>query len=190
MVLLNSSFPGDVTTVTNEGVTSISTVPGNFDVEVVHLDAQDIALTQGFMLVDLSDTTNWPHTNTGHIDLLFIIITTDPSATFSGDIEIGFLSNVDGTDGDLNEILEIHLEKKPEPQVLNLNYGAFGIALETDHVFGPITANDTRWQTDVDLDGPDGNNSFPSGNGDLVMLITRGQSDISVSITIGYRTVA
>ena len=179
-----------VSLITNEGVTSFSTVPGNFDVEVIHLDAEDIAATTGFMLIDLSDTTNWPHTDTGHIDILFIIITTDPSATFSGDIALGFLSNVDATNGDFNEIFEIHMEKKPEPDIFNINYGAFGIALETDHVFGPITANDTTWQTDVDLQGPDGATSYPSGAGDLVMLITRTAGDISASITVGYKTIA
>lgn len=184
------AFPESVTTVTNEGTTSLSTVPGNFDVEVVHLDAEDISATEGFMLIDLSDTTNWKHTNTGHIDLLFLIIITDPTSTFSGDIEFGFLSNVDATNGDLNEILEMHMEKKPEPDVLTINYGSFGAALETDHVFGPITANSTTWQTDVNLQGPDGATSFPSGDGDFVILITRTAGDISVSITIGYRTIS
>lgn len=173
---------------TFEGDTSLHTIPGNFDVEVAHLDAEDVAATTGFMLVDLSDTTNWPHTNTGHIDLLFIIITTDPTTTFRGDIQLGFLSNVDATNGDFHEILEFHMEKKPEPQILPFNYGASGIALESDHVFGPIDANDTTWQTDVDLQGPDGNVSYPSGNGDLVMKITRTAGDISVSITVGYKT--
>ena len=183
-------FPGSISTVTNEGITSLSQVPGNFDVEVIHLDAEDISTTTGFMLVDLSDTTNWPHTDTGHIDILFIIISTDPTTNFSGDIELGFLSNVDGTNGDLNEVIELHLEKKPEPDIFEINYGSFGVALETDHLFGPITANDTIWQTDVNLQGPDGNTSFPSGNGDLVMKITRSAGDISVSITVGYRTIA
>lgn len=179
-----------ITTVINEGVTSLSQVPGNFDVEVIHLDAEDISADEGFMLIDLSDTTNWPHSDVGHIDILFMMLTTDPTSTFAGDIELGFLSNVDATNGDLNEIFEIHMEKKPEPDLFIINYGAFGIALETDHFFGPITANDTIWQTDVNLQGPDGNASYPSGNGDLVMKITRTAGDISVSVTIGYRTIA
>ncbi len=184
-----TSFPqADI--ITNEGVTSLSTIPGNFDVEVVHLDAEDISATEGFMLVDLSDTTNWPHTNTGHIDVLFFIIATDPTGTFAGDVELGFLTNVDATNGDLNELFELHLGKQSDAEALAFNYGAFGVALETDHFFGPITANSTIWQTDVDLQGPDGNTSYPSGNGDLVMLITRTAGDISVSITIGYRTIA
>lgn len=184
-----TTFP-PVTLVTNEGVTSFSSVPGNFDVEVSHLDAEDISVTTGFMLVDLSDTTNWPHDDTGHIDVVFFILSTDPSSNFAGDIELGFLTNVDATNGDLNELFELHLEKQSDSVAIPFNYGAFGIALEADHFFGPVIANDTTWQTDVNLQGPDGNTSFPSGNGDLVMKITRTAGDISVSITIGYRTIA
>lgn len=183
-----TSFP-QADTITNEGVTSLLTVPGNFDVEVIHLDAEDIDATTGFMLVDLSDTTNWPHSDTGHIDLLFFTMTTDPHATFSGDIQLGFLTNVDATNGDFNEIFELHMEKKPSAQVVSIQY-FFGIALETTHFFGPIDANSTVWQTDVDLQGPSGATSFPSGAGDLVMQITRTAQDVSVSITVGYRTIA
>lgn len=183
-----TSFP-QADTITNEGITSLLTVPGNFDVEVIHLDAEDVAATTGFMLIDLSDTTNWTHTDTDHIDLLFFTLTTDPHATFSGDIQLGFLSGVDDTDGDFNEVFELHMEKKPSAQVVTIQY-FFGIALETAHFFGPITTNDTTWQTDVNLQGPSGATSFPSGNGDLVMLITQSAQDVSVSITVGYRTIA
>jgi len=61
--------------------------------------------------------------------------------------------------------------------------------IDPSNFFGPITANDTTWQTDVNLQGPDGNTSFPSGNGDMVMLITQTAGDISVSLTVGYRTL-
>jgi len=184
-----SPFPGVVTDVTNEGITSLSVVPGNFDVEVIHLDAENVSASTGFILVDLSSITVWPHTDTGHIDLLFFIITTDPTSTFSGDVQLGFLTNVDASNGDFNEIMEIHMEKKPEPDVIPFNYGGFGIALETDHFFGPIEVDDTTWQTDVGLQGPNGNLSRIPGDGDMVMKITRTAGDISVSITIGYRTI-
>lgn len=184
-----SIVPGAGTT-TFEGTTSLNTVFGNFDTEVVHLDAEDIAVTTAFMLVDLSDTTNWSHTNTGHIDLLFFILSIDPTTNFAGDVELGFLTNVDATDGDFNEVVEVHLEKQSDPAIIPINYGSYGIGLITDHIFGPVTANDTLFQTDVNLQGPDGNTSFPSGNNDLVMKVTRTAGDISVSITIGYKTIA
>ncbi|MCH7690962.1 MAG: hypothetical protein IIA17_07965 [candidate division Zixibacteria bacterium] len=80
-----------ITTTTEEGVTSFYTVPGPTDTEIVHLDA-DVGATAGFMLIDLSDTTNWPHTNTGHINLLYVIVTTDPTSNFDGDIDIAVFS--------------------------------------------------------------------------------------------------
>ena len=81
---------------------------------------------------------------------------------------------------------EIHLDKKTEPFTFGINFGAFGMDLELDHWFGPTTANSTVFQTDVDLEGPDGNTSYPSGNGDLVMTITRAATSVAVGVTIGY----
>lgn len=138
-----SPFPGSVSTTTNEGVTSLNTTPGPVDVEVVHIDAEDISLEEAFMVIDLSDTTNWPHTNTGHIDILWIVVNVDPDATYSGDIQLGFLTSVDATNGDFNGIAEIHLDKKTDPFSIAIPIGQFGISLETDHWFGPTIANST-----------------------------------------------
>jgi len=62
--------------------------------------------------------------------------------------------------------------------------------MTTDQWFGPTTANDATWQTDVDLTGPDGAVAYPSGDGDLVMKITRTASQTDVSVTILYTTQA
>jgi len=174
-----------LTGVTLEGVTSLHTIPGKADVEVVHLDA-DVSSTTAFMLVDLSDTTNWPHSKTGHLDMAYLIINADPATNFAGDIELGFLSDVDAENGDFHGIMEFHLDKKTEPFTFGINFGAFGMDLETEHWFGPTTADSTLFQTDVNLEGPDGNTSFPSGNGDLVCIVTVSATSVAVGLTIGY----
>jgi len=185
------AFDKRVKTETSEGQTSAHIIPGHVDIEVVHIDIEQSATTTtGYMVIDLSDTTNWPHTATGHIDIVYILINVNPTATFVGDIELGFLSSVDATNGDFNGIFEIHMDKKQDSITQFMNFGAFEMSLETAHWFGPTTANDTIWQTDVNLAGPDGNTSFPSGNGDLVMLVTATTSDVAVGLTIGYRTHA
>lgn len=170
---------------TLEGVTSIATVPGKADVEVVHIDV-DVDTTTAFMIVDLSDTTNWPHTKTGHLDIAHFLINIDPATNFAGDIELGFLTDVNATNGDFHGIMEFHLDKKTEPFTFGLNFGAFGMDLELDHWFGPTTSNSTLFQTDVNLAGPDGNASFPSGAGDLVMIVTVSATTVAVGLTIGY----
>ncbi len=184
-------FDAQVTTETAEGQTSLHSVPGHVDIEVVHIDVdQSATSTTGYMVIDLSDTTNWPHATTGHIDIAYIKINVNPTATFVGDIELGFLTNVDGTNGDFNGIMEWHLDKKQDSINEFMNFGAFEMSLESAHWFGPIDANETIWQTDVDLAGPDGNASFPSGAGDLVMKVTATTSDVAVGLTVGYRTHA
>lgn len=178
----------DATTV--DGITSLYTVTGVERSEFVHIDVDDIATTTGYMLVDLSDTTNWPHTPTGHIDLLYLVVDIDPDATFQGDVSLGFLSNVDGTNGDFHIILAYHLDKKAEPLVNTINFGSFEMTLDADHWFGPVVANDATWQTDVSLRGPDGNASFSAGDGDFVCKVTRTAGEVSIGITIGYETYA
>ena len=37
--------------------------------------------------------------------------------------------------------------------------------------------------------GPDGSEAYPSGNGDMVMLVERDQGSVNVSATIGYEAV-
>lgn len=181
-------FDAQVTTETNEGVTSAHLIPGHVDIEVVHLDA-DISSAQDFMIIDLSDTTAWPHTTTGHIDIAYIIINVNPTTTFSGDIEIGFLSDVDATNGDFNPLFEIHMDKKQDSITQMMNFGAFEMSLESAHWYGPKVTNDEAFQTDVALTGPAGA-THNSGNGDLVMRIEVGASSVAVGITVGYRTHA
>ena len=189
MALANTfGFDKPVTTSTAEGETSSHIVPGHVDIEVVHVDG-DVSTTTGFMIIDLSDTTAWPHSKTGHIDIVYIVLNVNPTSTFSGDIQLGFLSDVDGTDGDFNGIMEIHMDKKQDSITQMMNFGAFEMSLEKEHWFGPTTANDTTWQTDVNLAGPSGSTLFyPSGNGDLVMKIDVNTSSVAVGLTVGYRT--
>ena len=92
----------------------------------------------------------------------------------------------EGTLPDFHGIFEIHLDKKTEPMTFGINFGAFGMDLETDHWFGPTTANSTVFQTDVNLLGPDERTVYPSGNGDLVMTVTVAATTVAVGLTIGY----
>lgn len=173
---------------TQEEITSIYVVFGVERSEFVHLDVESIAATIGYMLVDLSDNENWPHSKTGHIDLLYMYIDIDPDTSFQGEVSIGFLENVDGDNGDFHAILDFHLFKKADPIEKFTNFGSYGMTLDTDHWFGPTDVNDTIWQTDVSLCGPNGATSFPAGDGDLVCKVVRTAGTVSLAITVGYET--
>ena len=179
----------NITTITKDGVTSLYTVSGFTDTFTVHIDVQDIASQTAYMLIDLSDTTNWAHTLTGHIILEYIILEIDPASTHVGETRIGFLSDVDASNGDFNQIIDIDMKKKSDLLVELINFGSHGMDLETTKHFGPVTANSALFQTSgANILGPDGTTTHPSGAGDLVMIVESATAQVDVSITLGYET--
>ena len=178
---------GDV--LTKDARTSQFVAFGFTDTAIVHLDVANLQAQTAIMLIDLSDTSNWPHTNTGHIIIEYIILEVDPDTSYFGEVKLGFLSNVDADNGDFHQIIDIDMVRKSDLLVENLDVGSHGLDLRTNHWFGPTTANSALFRTGVNLLGPDGATSFPSGNGDFVMLVERTAGAVDVSITIGYETV-
>lgn len=183
-------IPSIADTITKDGRTSLYTVGGFTETTTIHADFTNISAQTAFMLIDLSDTTNWKHTETGHINIEYISIQIDPDAAYLGSAEIGFLSSVDATNGDFNEVIDIDMAKKSDILVETLNFGSHGLDCEEDHHFGLVIADSTLFQIDVNLEGPDGNTSYPAGNGDLCLVVERSAGSVDVSITIGYETVA
>ena len=176
--------------VTKDGRTSQYIATGFTNTFTVHLDAQSISAQQAFMVIDLSDTTNWPHTETGHVNIEWIILEVDPDNTYAGEIKLGFLTNVDATNGDFNQVIDIDMARSSNLVIENMDFGTHGIDMEADHHFGPILADSTLFQTDVNLTGPDATTTFPSGDGDVVLLVERTTGTVDVSITIGYETTS
>ena len=185
-------IPANGDLITSDGRTSQYVAAGHSDDQTIHLDVQSVATTTGYMLIDLSNTGVWKHTNTGHINLEYLVLEIDPDATFLGEVEIGFLANVNATDGDFHKVFDLDMAKKSDLIIETINFGLHGLDCETTRHFGPIDADSVVWQTDVNLGGPDdpGTGTYPAGNGDLVMLVTRNGGEVDVSVTIGYETVA
>ena len=168
------------------------------------LEEPDIAATQGVILVDLSDTANFPHTETGKIRLyrLDVDIERGENAA-SGEfiLYIGVITEVDATDGSTKWILAMHEETDAEStddaaRMFRSYKWDEGLDLEISAgvpVWGISNVGDAGsvvWQTDVLLDSPHGAAASASGTGDLVMLIseTGGTGSISVSVTVQYIT--
>lgn len=71
----------------------------------VHIVQQDIASpTEAYLIAaDLSDTTNWPHEDTGRIDVSTIgsLIHIPSVAGAEGTVRLGVITRIDGTDADI-----------------------------------------------------------------------------------------
>jgi len=151
------------------------------------LNTGNIGATKGFMLVDLSDTVNWPHTNTGAIVIHGICIDIDPDG-FTGSVKVGFLSNVDATDGDLTIFRQWDFTNKS--QAINMTCHFEDFYMPVANIFAGTDLNDVTWQTDVNLFGPDGATAYPAGDGDMVIKITRTGGNIIAHIGVMYQTDA
>lgn len=160
--------------------------------QTVHMALSTDSTLIAYMVVDLSDTTNWKHTNTGSIVLDYFLIQVDPTNNFSGEIKLGFLTNVDSTDGDFNQILDVDMKTKADILVESMNFESNGFHCSTTAHFGPVMASSTLFQTDVNIGGPDdpATPAYPSGSGDLVLIVDGdGANAVDVSLTIGYETL-
>lgn len=171
------------------GRDSMYTVDGFANTGTVHLDTGSVAVQTAFMIIDISDTTNWPHTNTDHVIIRHLLIEVDPDSTYLGEVKIGFLDSVGATNGEFHQIIDFDMAKKSDLAIEDLIFtGGFHCQAATH--FGPHVVS-TLFQTDVNLGGPDdpGTLTYPSGNGDLVMLVERSAGAVDVSITLIYETV-
>jgi hypothetical protein len=174
----------------NDGVHSAFMIPGRPKVHLIHLDAEDVDAEEGFMLVDLSNTADWPHTNTGHVHLAGVDAMFNPDPTFTGDIELGFLANVGDANGDLYIIHCWHFEMDKVTMVDHLDWAWMQFNCQADQWFGPIVLNSTLFQTDFLLQAPDGVLDAPSGDGDLALRVTRTAGAIDIGMTVHYEAHA
>lgn len=160
-----------------------------------------------YVLVDLDDDTNFPHTDTGKIWLKKVIVSgAKLSDTGEWNLKFGVVSNNDGTNGtvdffgsarifrtsdanndtEVNEpILDFCGEADPRGLCLEVSGGAPVYFVTNDQ-----QAANTNWQNDVARTSPVGTSN--PGIGDLVMLADEIVTDaaLTVTITVIYSTEA
>jgi len=179
--------------ITKDSRTSQYTVSGFSASVSMQIDVQTDSALVAYMLVDLSNTSAWKHTDTGKIIIDYIIIQVDPTTSFLGEIKVGFLENVDGTDGDLCQLIDVDMKRKADIFSEVIEFGSHGMHCKSDSHFGPCVLNNAGLSSGTNLGGPDafGTPTYPCGDGDLVLLIEGdGTNFVDVSLTIGYETVA
>lgn len=154
----------------------------------VHLCVSDIDVTTGFVLIDLSDTTNFPHSNSTNLCIIGYQISINPDINFVGQILIGFLENVDATNGDFKPLLCWKLEKRSTNITDGLVFNS-PICVIPSNFLVPGNIDDTTWQTDTALASPLDNTApytTAPGDGDLVMKVVRTAGEVNIGVTIKY----
>lgn len=162
------------------------------DNTAVHFNVEAITASQDFILVDISDTTNYKHQNTDWIHLEWLRISTDGSGPADYFIEIGFLENVDGTDGDFYPITSISGSNTAGRSVdVIFPFYPNGAKCSSDHVVtSTLSQNDTAFNTATNLASTldPATADTPSGDNDLVMRVTRNAGEVDISVDFAYHT--
>lgn len=171
-------------------------------IKAVVLDKTAAALTadQGFVLIDLSDTTNFPHKNhTGKIRLYGYDLHVEGDTNATGLIHIGVIREVDATNGSTTWLKthRIYADTDGTDSTKHWDYVVRmpGLDLEVNgatdllvNVLGNAGhSGDVTWQTDVSLDSPRGVASVAPQDGDLVLYLDWTAGNLYFSITVYYR---
>lgn len=165
--------------------------PGN---GVFHFKADDLTASQDFILIDISDTINFPHVETGYVHLEWFAYEVDASNNAAYELSLGFLENVDGTNGDFCEVYHIGGSKASgQTKDVVLPFYPNGPRMVGGSLITSTTVqNDTAFQTDVNLASiidPTTPNT-PSGNGDVVLRVVITTGTITISMNGAYHTHA
>ena len=168
------------------------------------LGAEGVAASTAYVLVDLSDTTNFPHAGTTELHLKWLSLNTEKATDGAYDIFVGVITEVDATNGTADWIHVFHLEHVNNSTDSTDRYsavidftggGGMEQGINCNITGGALTyvvtnqqqAGHTNWQTDVDLASPVGTTTNP-GPGDLVVWVEEvaGSGTIDFSITAQY----
>lgn len=158
----------------------------------VHYSEAALAAAKDIIMVDLSDIVNFPHVKVGTVHITKLEISIKIDAAFAGTFELGFLKNVDDTNGDLytfkkytfgaGAVQNIYEDKSASPDS--------PIVCSTDYILTQtIAVDDTAFQDDEVLPSPyDDAAAYTtvSGDGDIVLRITRSAGTIDFNISIQY----
>jgi hypothetical protein len=175
------------------------------------LQAEAVAASTAYVLVDLSDTTNFPHEDTGHIEVLGMVVSAETHGDGIFDLWFGVISEVDATNGSADWFQVLHVENRDNatddtgrffeqidytfsgvnPQGVN----CLVVSEATPHLITNITQDgNTNWQTDTGLASPAGAAAGATGKpgaGDIVLWaeeVTDGGT-LDFCVTLQYRAV-
>jgi hypothetical protein len=160
----------------------------------LHFESGDLTASQDFIIIDISDTANYAHDKTGFAHLESVTIDTDATSNAAYTLELGFLANVDATNGDFYTVHKLVATKTAGQiksfQLIDYPNGAqFNLDKFTT---ASKSLNDTSFQTDTNLATTldPTTADTPSGNGDVVLRVTVTAGTVSVILGMSYHAHA
>lgn len=147
------------------------------------------------ILVDLSDTTTFPHASTGRIDISFIRITIDRDSSATGELEMGVITRIDGTDADVSFFFDEPFIKSNARHIETAeNFAPSQLKTGVTNGLTPfLITNDTinniaAVNTGVTLSSPAGVGSVTPAVGDILLFIDHGAGTFDIDVDMFYHS--
>ncbi|GAI22082.1 unnamed protein product, partial [marine sediment metagenome] len=179
----------DLASITDEGYQDVS-IHGSHDGDSISFEEDDIDVTTGYVLIDLSDTTNYPHSGTERVGVDWIVVTGLADTSAVGYFDIGFITRIDGVNSDWYSIFHDHFDKKEERFEIMLNLVPQSVECNpTKHLSGGGMkfVNDATFNTGGTVKGTY-SDTTPPAVGDLVLKVTRSAGQTDLAVAVGYHT--
>jgi len=155
--------------VTSDGEVAVTSTERERNV-LVHYQNAAVAATEYSILVDLSDTTGFPHDTTGRIDISWMKIDIEKSAAnVIGEVEIGLITRIDGTDADISYLTGLQFLKGTSTNLSEItNYQPSQLKFLAGRFITNVTeTNVVAVNTGVTLDSANG--AITPGLGDVII---------------------
>lgn len=174
---LRDGFAGTYTRTRANGVVRQSSIVSLALAEndQIVLGRAGISSTTYDILVDLSDTTNFPHLNTARIDLEYLKIAIDPASNSVGAVRLGVITRIDGTDADIDFAFNVPFGKTAG-RILSINMfspNQMKLGVQSGSwIFGLTNRSETdvtAVNTGVTLDSPRGSSTVTPAVGDVIV---------------------
>lgn len=145
------------------------------------------------ILVDLSDTTNFPHDRTGRVDVTNSYILVDRDANAVGAARFGVITRINGTNADIAYVAGVTFEKSAERFIVRdrkyspsqLKCGVEDGALNRI-LTSTVETNIAAINTATPLDSALGTATVTPAVGDIIMKCTRSAGTFGASFAIFY----
>lgn len=191
----STNYSNVLTTSDNELLTN--TLAGNRKARALY-SKTGIAADTYVIMVDLSDTTNFPHNQTGSIDVdSFTASVSFATGTASATIKLGIITRIDGTDADISYLISdvVGVQSGNDTQLISHNYQPSSVVFKQSggNIVGSVT-NDVELtvaaiNTGITLDSSRGVTITPAV-GDLILKFDYVADTFDASVGILYHSDA
>jgi hypothetical protein len=158
-------------------------------VEVVYTSPAVVTSTAA-LIVDLSDTTNWPHKKTSSINVVGVWVDFDKAGASTDTVKVGVVTNIDASSGTVkwfyvagNTANHVSTPGPVSPVISGLIRTKVSSNATPFILTNNVSSQSTLFQTDVTL--PTANSTFVApAIGDIVAFIEGGGTAATLTATI------